>query len=102
MVEQSEKPSEIPPGIIKNIPLERVTLAGQVQERWNQPLWPGKHKVPAIHDAVVHSYEANPDVRTYAEAEVGDPGTAPSHAPEVDKESREEDRWGCWPEAKDL
>lgn len=102
MVEQSEKPSEIPPGIIKNIPLERVTLAGQEQERWNQPLWPGKHKVPAIHDAVVHSCEANLDARTCAEGEGGDPGTAPSHAPEADKESREEGRWGCWPEAKDL
>ena len=72
------------------------------QERWNQPLWPGRHKVPAIHDAVVHSYEANLDVRTYAEAAGDDPGTAPSHAPGVDKESREEDRWGCWPGAKDL
>lgn len=102
MVEQSEKPSEIPPGIIKNIPLERVTLAVQEQERWNQPLWPGKHKVPAIHDAVVHSCEANPDGRTCAEAEGRDPGTAPSHAPEADKESREEGRWGCWPEVKDL
>lgn len=102
MIEHSRKPQEIPPGIIKNIPLDCATLQVQKEERWNQPLWPGKHKAPAIHGAVVHSYVANPDGHTCAEAVGDDPGTAPSHAPEADKESREEDRWGCWPEAKDL
>jgi hypothetical protein len=33
---------------------------------------------------------------------VGDPGIEPCRVPEAGKESREEDRWGCWPGARDL
>ena len=101
MIEHITKPSKIPPGFIKNIPLESAGLRKQEKRRWNQPSWPGRHKVPAIHDAVAHRHGANLGGHTYAEEE-DVPGTVPSRAPEADRESRGEDMWGCWPGARDL